>query len=128
MLGRTTNSNERGAAAVEMALVLPILLLLVFGIIEFGFIFNRYISVTHAAREGVRQLALGVEPADAELKAEQATGDVVSEDVSDAIACTASEDPAQNEVQMQCTTNYKLNLFVIDSTIGLSSTARMRKE
>jgi Flp pilus assembly protein TadG len=125
MLGRTT--NEDGAAAVEMALVLPILLLLVFGIIEFGFIFNRYISVTHAAREGVRQLALGVAAEDAELKAEGATGDIVSADVSDPIACTASE-PAADEVQMQCTTNYKLNLFVIDSTISLSSTARMRKE
>ena len=124
-LGRT--NNEDGAAAVEMALVLPILLLLVFGIIEFGFIFNRYISVTHAAREGVRQLALGVSAEDAELKAEGATGDVVSADVSDPIACTASE-PAVGEVQMQCTTNYKLNLFVIDSTITLSSTARMRKE
>jgi hypothetical protein len=125
MLGRT--KNEDGAAAVEMALVLPILLLLVFGIIEFGFIFNRYISVTHAAREGVRHLALGVDPAEAELKAEGATGDVVSSDVSDPINCTQSS-PAADEVQMVCQTNYKLNLFVIDSTISLTSTAKMRRE
>jgi Flp pilus assembly protein TadG len=125
MLGRTR--NEDGAAAVEMALVLPILLLLVFGIIEFGFIFNRYISVTHAAREGVRHLALGVDPTEAELKAEGATGDIVSANVSDPINCTASS-PTADEVQMVCQTNYKLNLYVIDSTISLSSTARMRRE
>ena len=125
MLGQT--KNEDGAAAVEMALVLPILLLLVFGIIEFGLVFNRYISVTHAAREGVRHLALGVDPAEAELKAEGATGDIVSSDVSDAINCTASE-PTTDDVQMLCETNYKLNLYVINSTISLSSTAQMRRE
>jgi Flp pilus assembly protein TadG len=125
MLGRTT--REDGAAAVEMALVLPILLLLVFGIIEFGFIFNRYISVTHAAREGVRQLALGVDPTTAKAKAEAATGDVVKASVSDPITCTPSA-PATDEVEMKCETNYKLNLFVINTTIPLSSTARMRRE
>jgi Flp pilus assembly protein TadG len=125
MLGRTR--NEDGAAAVEMALVLPILLLLVFGIIEFGFIFNRYISVTHAAREGVRLLALGVDADTAIEKAVGSTGDAVDPSVSDKITCTTAELPDE-EVQMQCTTNYKLNLFVIDGTMGLSSTARMRKE
>jgi Flp pilus assembly protein TadG len=126
MLGRTKH-NEDGAAAVEMALVLPILLLLVFGIVEFGFIFNRYISVTHAAREGVRHLALGLDPAEAELKAKGATGDIVSADVSEPINCTASS-PTTDEVEMVCLTNYKLNLYVINSTISLSSSARMRRE
>lgn len=51
-------NNEEGATAVEFALVLPILVLLVFGIIQFGFIFFHYISITHAAREGARWAAL----------------------------------------------------------------------
>ena len=51
--------NERGAAAVEFALVLPLLLLLLGGIIDFGFALNTQISLTHAAREGVRVEALG---------------------------------------------------------------------
>ena len=50
--------DDRGAAAVEFALVLPILLLLLGGIIDFGFAFNTQISLTHAAREGVRVEAL----------------------------------------------------------------------
>jgi hypothetical protein len=55
-------ASEQGAAAVEMALVLPILLLVVFGIIDFGFAFNAQISLTQAAREGVRVGAIGEAP------------------------------------------------------------------
>jgi Flp pilus assembly protein TadG len=51
--------HEHGAAAVEMALILPILVLLLGGIIDFGFAFNAQISLTHAAREGVRVEAIG---------------------------------------------------------------------
>jgi Flp pilus assembly protein TadG len=51
--------NEHGAAAVEIALVLPILILLIGGIIDFGFAFNTMVSLTHAAREGVRVEAIG---------------------------------------------------------------------
>lgn len=54
--------NDRGAAAVEMALVLPMLLLLVFGIIDFGRMLNAQITLTEAAREGARASVLGGDP------------------------------------------------------------------
>lgn len=50
--------SERGAAAVEFALVLPILLMLVLGTIEFGRAYNVQISLTHAARESARIMAV----------------------------------------------------------------------
>ncbi len=46
--------SEGGAAAVEFALVVPLLLTLLFGIIEFGAAYNAQILVTNAAREAVR--------------------------------------------------------------------------
>ena len=46
--------NERGAAAAEFALLLPVLLMILFGIIEFGMIMYGREVVTNAAREGAR--------------------------------------------------------------------------
>jgi len=46
--------SQRGAELVEFALVLPILLLVIMGIIDFGFAFQRYQVITNAAREGAR--------------------------------------------------------------------------
>jgi Flp pilus assembly protein TadG len=51
--------RDRGAAAVELALVLPILLLVIFGVIDFGRMLNAQITLTQAAREGARWAALG---------------------------------------------------------------------
>ena len=42
----------------EFALVIPILLLLVFGIIQFGIAFNNYLTLTDAVRAGARQAAV----------------------------------------------------------------------
>jgi Flp pilus assembly protein TadG len=46
--------GERGSELIEFALVLPILLLIIAGIVDFGFLFQRYEVVTNAAREGAR--------------------------------------------------------------------------
>ena len=50
--------SEEGAQLVEFALVLPLLLLVMLGIAEFGFMFQRYEVVTNAAREGARLAVL----------------------------------------------------------------------
>jgi Flp pilus assembly protein TadG len=57
--GRSTRSlpkraSEQGTALAEFALVLPLLLILLFGIVEFGIAFNRAQAVEAAAREGAR--------------------------------------------------------------------------
>lgn len=50
--------RDHGAAAVEFALVVPLLLLLVFGTVEFGRAYNAQITLQHAVREGVRHFAI----------------------------------------------------------------------
>lgn len=49
--------NQRGGAAVEFALVLPILLALLFGTVQFGWLVNNYVTLTNAASLGARLLA-----------------------------------------------------------------------
>lgn len=51
---KVQNTRRRGAAVVEMAVVMPILLTLVFGIIEFSWAMSIQQSLTNAAREGCR--------------------------------------------------------------------------
>jgi hypothetical protein len=50
--------GDRGATAVEFALLLPVLLLTLFGLIDFGRALNAQITLTQAAREGARLAAL----------------------------------------------------------------------
>lgn len=51
-------TKERGAVAVEMAILLPLLLLILIGTMEFGRVFNVQNSLTQAAREGARHAAI----------------------------------------------------------------------
>ena len=60
--------NNKGAAAVEFALLLPILVVLVFGIMYFGPIYTDYIAVSQAARDGARLLAVESFDSDGELQ------------------------------------------------------------
>ena len=54
--------NERGAVAAEFALLLPVLLTILFGIIEFGMIMYGREVVTNASREGARAGIVQVSP------------------------------------------------------------------
>lgn len=63
---------ERGAELVEFAFVFPTLLLVMLGIIDFGFLFQRYEIVTNAAREGARVAILpGYADADVQARVNQ---------------------------------------------------------
>jgi Flp pilus assembly pilin Flp len=53
--------GQEGAAAVEFALLLPLLVLLLFGFIQFGLAFNTRIQATNAAREAARQAVVGID-------------------------------------------------------------------
>jgi len=63
-------TDERGAELIEMAIALPLLLLVVMGIVDFGFLFQRYLVLTNAAMEGARVAVLpGYSIADAQSRA-----------------------------------------------------------
>lgn len=47
-------TNKRGTSVVEFAIILPVLMVIVFGIIEFGILFYNKAVITNASREGAR--------------------------------------------------------------------------
>jgi hypothetical protein len=66
--------KEKGQSIVEFALVVPILLIFVMGIIEFGFMFNAYLTISNASREAARLGALGETNTAIELRVDTIAG------------------------------------------------------
>lgn len=54
--------DARGAAVVEMALVFPVVLLLVFAVVQYGFHYWALSTAAATAREAARQLVVGTDP------------------------------------------------------------------
>lgn len=71
---RTLARGERGAAIVEMALVLPLLLALLMGVLVYGHYFMLAHSVQQAANDGARASIVGLDAADRSAVASRAVG------------------------------------------------------
>lgn len=61
LLIRKLIKNKRGQALVELALALPLIIMLVMGTIEFGRLFHSYLMLTNGSREGARIAITGVD-------------------------------------------------------------------
>ena len=70
---RTRLRDEHGAGAVEFAFIVPLLLVLVLGIAEFGHAFQVQGTLSAAAREGARVMALQNDPAAAKAAVRNAS-------------------------------------------------------
>ncbi|MGY1615549.1 TadE/TadG family type IV pilus assembly protein [Geodermatophilus sp. SYSU D00691] len=121
--------DERGASAVEFALIVPLLVLLVLGIIEFGHGFQVQGTLSAAAREGVRTMALQNDPAAARaaVRSAAASLDPVPTDAQISIAPAACPQNAGNAT-VQVTIDYEMPFLtgLFGSSIGLSGTGVMR--
>lgn len=71
---RRPRSDDRGVAAIEFALVFPVLVALIFGSIEFGLLIQEKTLVANAAREGARAASLGETEAQVDAAALRALG------------------------------------------------------
>lgn len=118
--------SERGAAAVEFALVVPILIMLVFGIVEFGRGYHAKVELTGAVREGARELALGKSTADATAATIAAAPglDLTASNVS-TVSCPAGGADGSAEVTATYGVPYNIPL-VSEGTFDISVTGVMR--
>jgi Flp pilus assembly protein TadG len=122
--------DEDGQTFVEFAIVLPILVLLVFGITQFGLAFRNYLAITDAARVGARAAAVkrttGACPA-----ARTAIQNTVSasqwSQISSRITCTAGAsvgDPVTITIQYP----YSIGLPGVSASGNLTANATERLE
>jgi hypothetical protein len=120
---RTGKRDEKGAAAAELAIVLPIFIILVFGIVEFGLAFNRLQGVHAAAREGARigAVAPGAECAQA-LDALDGLGVT-------GFACTVSQSCPGDKVIVEVSASEEIDIPIVGTrTVSLSGRGEFRCE
>ncbi len=131
---KTLWRREKGQSMVELALILPILLLLLFGTIEFGRVFYSYITITSAVREGARAAAVGKTDDEIKLRVKEAT--TLSE-VDDRLTFTyitpvESRKIAGGQVKVEIQYNMPLSVPIINqflpNPLPLRASATMRKE
>jgi Flp pilus assembly protein TadG len=129
---------EQGASAVEFALLLPVLVLLLFGILQFGQVFARAQGMEAAAREGARTASIGrtvtfadvqaaargtnppfINSADIQVAVDGGTGGGWCSDTDDFVTVEVTVDPA----------SYALTIPLFgDLTFDYSSTGTFRCE
>ena len=130
--------QRKGQSLVEFAIMLPLLMLLLVGIIQFGIIIAHYLTLNHAAVVGARTASVAL-AANAESEGEAAALKAVSTFIKNAGDLTVSitnitvdteSEPGVPAVSVTCTYNLSLifpNFFAPDP-LSLSATAIMRKE
>ena len=122
--------DDRGAAAVEFALIVPLLVLLVIGIIEFGHAFRVHGTLSAAAREGARSMALQSDPAEARAAVQDAAAALDPAIDAGQIAITPSSCPSTGggTTNVRVTISYPMPFLTgfFGATVDLSATGVMR--
>ena len=131
-------NGEKGQALVEFTLLLPIFLLLLFAIIDFGMGFYSWISVTNAAREGARLGVVLATEQQIEDRVYQAA-DLPNEATQMTVTVTNAQGQPGESVVVKVDYDYDLitplagivsfvSGNVLGPTLTFSSTAEMRLE
>ena len=130
---RNTPENEKGQSLVEFALVVPLLLLLVIGIAEFGRAWMARNVLTGAAREAVR--AVVVTPYNETTARNRGLAILASAKLAGGDITFDSTTEADGTVTRRATASYEFPLVLVGfipgldtTTISLSSTTTMRQE
>lgn len=130
MNNRAAIRSERGQSMTEFALVLPLLVVLLFGIIQFGITFNNYISLTDAVRAGARKATTSrhlSDPVGATVDQVRRAGtDLDPADLQ--VNVTSSWNPG-DEVQVSASYPYSIKLLGVTIKEGrMNSTTTERVE
>ena len=131
---KRTIKNEQGQTMTEFALILPIVLVLLFGIMQFGVIFNNYVTLTDAARAASRKgavsrnLTAGAAKAACENTGKSAGGNLKNWGTDFVLTCSSSW-TIGSDVTVTATYPYEVSLLGLVVASGqLNTTMKERVE
>ncbi len=140
MFGRLIHKKgegERGQSLVEFALIVPLFLLLMFAIVDFGMGFYSWITVTNAAREGARIGAVGADSATITQRVKDTAGSLNNSNLT----ISVSNAKGNSGETVGVTVNYQYQLITplsslihlvsggsMGPNINFSATSQMRLE
>jgi Flp pilus assembly protein TadG len=115
---RNKMKNERGHTMTEFALVLPLLIVLMLGIIQFGIAFNHYVTLTDAVRAGARKAAVSRNSSDpaGECRAQvlASAGSLDTTELASNLSCTSSWAPG---AEVTVYADYPVEIKLLDWSI-----------
>ena len=124
--------NRKGQSLVETALVLPIIILIIMGIIDFGMMFNNYLIVSNASREGARTAAVGATDSKIVSVVKTVSATLDNTKISTVISPVEALRKKGDEVVVKVIYEYELLTPMIESLlpgpVELKGTAVMRVE
>lgn len=132
LLLRKLIHNKRGQALVELALALPLIIMLVMGTIEFGRLFHSYLLITNASREGARIAITGADNPAIVARINDVTTSL--NNTKDIVIAPTNLSVRYSGVPVTVTVDYKHNIItpVLDSIlpnpVTLTSSTSMRME
>ncbi|MGN1025079.1 MAG: TadE/TadG family type IV pilus assembly protein [Faecousia sp.] len=123
--------TEKGQAMVEFALVLPVLLVLLCGIIDFGWLYYNQITLNNAAREGARYAVIHYDPTTDRKGAAESRMLTSMAGVSSAAAIVS--DPVEQQITASVTANPRIltgftSTILGKQTLELHASCTMRLE
>ena len=124
--------NQKGQSLVEFAIILPILLLLLFGIAEFGIMLNSYLTIQIVPREGARLGIVGDSDLEITSLITTTSPNLTAADMSITITPSELNRKSGDTLQVTVTYNYHMTVPIISSLVGnvivLTSQTSMRIE
>lgn len=118
---------------MELALVIPLLIIILFGIIEFGRVLHSYIIITHASREGARVGVVGQSNGEIQQRVKEAAP-LANMDKLTIIITPTDQGSRTPGVPLTITVDYKVELFtpviesILPNPVPLQAKTTMRME
>jgi Flp pilus assembly protein TadG len=110
-------SNE-GQSLVEFAIILPILLMLIMGILEFGIMLNSYLAVRNASREGARAAIVGSTDIEINNLILTISPSLNSTDLTVVVTPSASSRKSGDPITVEIQYNYQFTVPIISGIFG----------